>query len=29
MTADTRQSKVFICALAKEVRHNRSDINLA
>ena len=29
MTADTIQSKVFICALAKEVRHNGSDINLA
>ena len=29
MTADTIQSKVFICDLAKEVRHNGSDINLA
>jgi hypothetical protein len=29
MTADTIQSKVFICDLAKEVRHNASDINLA
>jgi len=29
MTADTFQSKVFICVLAKEVRHKGSDINLA
>ena len=29
MTADTIQSKVIICALAKEVRHNGSDIDLA
>jgi hypothetical protein len=29
MTADTIQSKVFICALAKEVRQHASDINLA
>ena len=28
-TADTIQSKVFICALAKEVRRNGSDINIA
>jgi hypothetical protein len=28
-TADTRQSKVFICTLAAEVRHKSSDINLA
>jgi hypothetical protein len=29
MTADMMQSKVFICTLAKEVRHDASDINLA
>jgi hypothetical protein len=29
MTADTMQSKVFICVLAKEVRHSGSGINLA
>jgi hypothetical protein len=28
MTADTIQSKVFICDLAKEVRHNGSDTNV-